>query len=279
MRGYNPVEVDEYINFLISKYTELYRENDELERKLRATVTRLDELKNAEDEIRSTLIDAKRAANKIKADGEARAESIVRSAKASCNTILADFNDKVDLGRQAIEELQRDAFILKAELFARYSEHIQAIDKLTDGLDESLMPDPDELRRRAVEAIKCSVSEEYSESDDIEETYDDVPEDMHYTYDADIEETPADSPDTLVVDREPLIPEGSSLKDSAKALGKIYKDYDDAVIHTPDSDIDDDASYMDFVKSVTAKSETTTAKDADFNMLFDDSQRNSKKKK
>ena len=32
MRGYNPVEVDEYIEFLIEKYTELYRENDELER-------------------------------------------------------------------------------------------------------------------------------------------------------------------------------------------------------------------------------------------------------
>ena len=99
MRGYNPVEVDEYIEFLIQKYTELYRENDELERKLRAAVTHLDELKGDEDSIRSTLIDAKRAANKIKADAEDRAEAIVRSAKSSCNAILSDFNRKIELGR------------------------------------------------------------------------------------------------------------------------------------------------------------------------------------
>ncbi len=274
MRGYNPVEVDEYINFLISKYTELYRENDETTRKLRATVTRLDELKNAEDEIRSTLIDAKRAANKIKADGEAKAESIVRSAKASCNTILADFNDKVELGRKAIEELQKDAFALKAELFERYSLHIQAIEKLTEGMDDAFMPDPEELRRRAAEAIERSVSEEYSEPD-AEEAADEVFEDTDGVYEEDIT---ADSTDALVVDREPLIPEGASLKDSAKALGKIYRDSDDTVIHTPDSDVDD-AGYMDFVKSVTTKSEASTTKEADFTMLFDDSRRDTKKKK
>ena len=38
----------------------------ELERKLKATMTRLDEIKSDEDSIRSALIDAKRAAAKIK---------------------------------------------------------------------------------------------------------------------------------------------------------------------------------------------------------------------
>ena len=32
LKGYNPSEVDDYIEFLIDKYTELYRENSELER-------------------------------------------------------------------------------------------------------------------------------------------------------------------------------------------------------------------------------------------------------
>ena len=34
-KGYNPQEVDEYLAFVLEKYTELYRENNELERKLR----------------------------------------------------------------------------------------------------------------------------------------------------------------------------------------------------------------------------------------------------
>ncbi len=302
MRGYNPVEVDEYIEFLVAKYTELYRENDELERKLRSTVTRLDELKGAEDEIRSTLIDAKRAANKIKADAEARAEAIVRSAKVSCNTILADFNSKIDLGRNTIADLQRDAFALKIQLFERYSEHIKSIEKLTEGLDDSYMPDPEELRREAVEAIKSSIADLYPTSEDETKPTpeftdpdgtagDDAPTNTWNGGDEGDDgddgtvnawDDAAEGDDALVVDRGPLIPEGTArgLKESAKELGRQFRDMgSDDIIHTPDSDIDDDASYMEFVKTVTAKSEANTAKDADFNMLFDDSQRINKKKK
>ena len=285
MRGYNPVEVDEYIEFLIEKYTELYRENDELERKLKSTVARLDELKSEEDEIRSTLIEAKRAANKIKADAEERAEAIVRSAKSSCNTILADFNTKIELGRDTIADLQRDAFALKQELFERYSEHIIMIEKLTEGMDESLIPEPSELRRQAVGAIKNDIAGMYSapEADETPANTEDYeePASEEVSYD-DIEqpaEEPIDDTDTFIVDREPLI--GGSklgLKDSARELGKIFKDSDDTVINTPDSDVDD-ASYLDFVKSVTTKNETNTAKEADFDMLFDDSQKHKKKKK
>ena len=34
LRGYNSVEVDEHINFIIEQYMELYRQNDELEWRL-----------------------------------------------------------------------------------------------------------------------------------------------------------------------------------------------------------------------------------------------------
>ena len=162
MRGYNPVEVDEYIEFLIEKYTELYRENDELERKLKAAVTHLEEIRDDEDSIRGALIDAKRAASNIRAEAEERAEAIVRSAKSSCNTILADFNTKIEEGRSTLIELNRDALRLKRELFEKYSEHIKYLDRLTDGIDEASVPDTDTLRREAVTSLKKSISDAYS---------------------------------------------------------------------------------------------------------------------
>ncbi len=277
MRGYNPVEVDEYIDFLIDKYTELYRDNDELERKLKTALTRLDEMKNDEDSIRSTLIDAKHAANKIKADAEDRAENIIKSAKASCNTILSDFNAKIEEGRDILAELQRDAFALKSELFARYSEHITFIEKLTDGMDESAIPDASELHRKAMESIKSDISSMYSAEDETDENipatekYDTV-EDEEYS-DTD---TANGNDDALVVDREPLVPtQRRGLKDSVQELNRIYRDSGDEVINTPDSDIGGDASYLDFVKSVTGRSDDK--KDADFNMLFDDTRKKKRK--
>ncbi len=299
MRGYNPVEVDEYISFLIERYTELYRENDELERKLKSTVARLDELKSDEDSIRSTLIDAKHAANKIKADAEERAKSIVRTAKDSCNTILVDFNEKIEEGRATLAELHRDAFALKKELFECYSQHIQYINALTEGMDEDAIPDTTSLRRDAVDKLKNNIAAMYSSpSDDFTEEKNDESYDIdEYTSNEDIsgdateDETTREfalsdvselvntNAEPLSIDREPLVPETSrgGIKDSVLKANQLYKDSNDDVINTPDSDIDE-ANYDDFVRAITGRTEKDTSKDNDFNMLFDDSY-NAKKKK
>lgn len=315
MRGYNPVEVDEYIEFLIGKYTELYRENDELERKLKSTVTKLDEIKGEEDSIRSALIDAKRAASKIKSDAEERAEAIIRSAKSSCNTILADFNAKIESGRATLTALKSDTLALKQELFERYSEHIKYIDTLTEGVDMSDIPDTDSIRREAVSSLKQSIADAYAPADSSEpaeevaaepeltpetepasdETItftpasesekstaaaDDIPETESDTvifdkFDADNDIEAADEIDTrsLTIEREPLSKSSGkgSISDSIKELNKRYKE--DDVINTPDSDLDDDANYLDFVKSVTGKDKKDDKKQADFDLLFNDAKK------
>lgn len=62
LRGYSTVEVDEHIDFIIEKYSELYRENDELEKKLRLTEAQLDAMKGEEESIRSALVNAQKQA-------------------------------------------------------------------------------------------------------------------------------------------------------------------------------------------------------------------------
>lgn len=296
LRGYNPVEVDEYVDFLIEKYTELYRENDELERKLRAAITRLDEIKEDEDSIRSTLIDAKRAANKIKADATERAEMIVKSAKESCNSILADLNDKIELGRETIADLQRDAFELKQELFTRYSEHITFIEKLTEGMDESAIPAQSELRREAIKRLKASITgidvadteaPAYADGTDgeldVEDAIDSLVSAPALETDDDGLEpldivTTSSYSDVLEISREQVSTDKGTLRGSVEELNRRYKETDE-VINTPDSDVSDNESYLDFVKSVTKKSAANASKDDDFNMLFSDEQNSGKRRK
>ena len=288
LRGYNPVEVDEYIDFLIEKYTELYRENDELEHKLKTAAARLDELKNDEEYIRSTLVDAKRAANKIKADAEERAEEIVRSAKASCNTILSDFNDKIEYGRETLSELQRDAFDLKRELFERYSAHIQIIEKLTADMDEASIPETSEMRRKAVSELKSRISNTYAASGNKETIETDENDNIVVDEPMDTAEMSAEifedlpfvpsKEDALGLDisREPL---KSTLKGSVMELNRQYKETsEEDVINTPDSDLGEEVSYMDFVKSVTSKPEDES-KAADLEILFEDNKKKKKKRR
>ena len=72
LKGYSPAEVDDYIEFLIDKYTELYRENNELERKLKIVVTNFDEIRDEEEAIRSTLLKAQKLGEKIIRDANER---------------------------------------------------------------------------------------------------------------------------------------------------------------------------------------------------------------
>lgn len=289
VRGYNPAEVDEYIEFLTQKYTELYRENDELERKLKAAITRLDELKSDEDSIRSTLIDAKRAANKIKADAKERADAIVRSAKASCDTILADFNTKIELGRDTIAALQNDAFDLKQELFTRYSEHIKYLETLTEGFAKTEIPETSVLHKKAVDGLKGSISAKYdvdthsTDGTDTEQLVDDVAEGLDYdvTDKVDDEYEPmdivttaasetdeADAEDIFEIKREPIISSKQSIKGSIADINRQYREASgDAVVNTPDSDTDEDG-YEEFLSAVTGKSTQPSKKEQDFDFLF-----------
>ena len=55
LRGYSAIEVDEHLDFILEKYTELYRRNDELEKELSRLQTAYDQLKESEDAIRRAM--------------------------------------------------------------------------------------------------------------------------------------------------------------------------------------------------------------------------------
>ena len=97
VRGYNPNEVDDYIDFLIEKYTELYRENDELERKLKIVVTNLDEIRDEEESIRATLVKAQQLGEKIVREANEKADAITDSIKTRCEAIITDFRKQYDI--------------------------------------------------------------------------------------------------------------------------------------------------------------------------------------
>ena len=102
MRGYSIPEVDEYISFVMEKYTDLYRENDALERKLQSAMDALDAMRAEEESIRTALINAQKAGKQIVADASDRADKIMRSTKSDCMRVLAEFRDMLRPIRRAV---------------------------------------------------------------------------------------------------------------------------------------------------------------------------------
>ena len=128
LRGYSTVEVDEHIEFIIEKYTELYRLNDELEKKLRITEAQLDALKAEEESIKSTLVNAQKASTRIINEANERADVIMRSAKNSCDRMIAELQANVVKENERLREAQSETASFKAALFEAYRDHIGQID-------------------------------------------------------------------------------------------------------------------------------------------------------
>lgn len=132
VRGYNISEVDEYLSFIIEKYTELYRANDELEKKLRVVKARLDIVQNEEHSIQSALIDAHKTSKDIIDGANTCADNIVALTKKNCNEILVEFGHNLETDRRALADLKNELETFRNTLLTSYSAHIDLINSLSE---------------------------------------------------------------------------------------------------------------------------------------------------
>ena len=164
-KGYNPAEVDEYIEFLIGKYTEVYRENNELERKLHVVVTNLDELKDEEESIRSTLIAAQKMADKIVKDATDRADVITGAIKERCDAVIAEFKEQLQAEKEEMWELRSRIVDFKKQLFDMYRGHIESIKSVSvNEIDEIVLPNEDAVVARIFTSVKQGIEENDTEA-------------------------------------------------------------------------------------------------------------------
>ena len=166
IKGYNPAEVDEYIEFLIGKYTEVYRENNELERKLHVVVTNLDEIKDEEESIRSTLISAQKMADRIVKDASDRADVITGAIKERCDAVIAEFKEQLKAEKEEMWELRARIVDFKKQLFDMYRGHIESIKSVSvNEIDEIVLPEEDAVVARIFTDVKQGIEESDSKAE------------------------------------------------------------------------------------------------------------------
>lgn len=161
LKGYNMSEVDEYIEFLLEKYTEAYRENNDLEHKLQVVVTNLDEIKDEEESIRSTLISAQKMADKIIQDANERSDIITGAVKERCDAVIAEFKEQLRAEKEEMWELRARIVDFKKQLFAQYRTHIEDVKSISvNEIDEIVLPNEEALVTRIFSDVKQGIDEE-----------------------------------------------------------------------------------------------------------------------
>jgi len=299
LRGYSTVEVDEHIAFLIEKYTELYRLNDELEKKLRLTEAQLDAIKAEEESIRATLVNAQKASTRIIAEANERADVIMRAAKNGCDRIIAELKANVKVENDRLRDAKKEVAAFKAALFEGYQAHIEQIEKIAP--DVEIKPydemEAEELSKEVLDRIRQDLSgkkpiisgaedpffkdeeeeaeaepaaddEEMAPAASAEVPIPDVIDDLFDVKpDADAFTAARDSEETFIgEDEEDELPverqeieEGGSILDSIKRINE-----------TADHMGDDDEEFLRMLKHVSAENDRTDMSSTDeFEMVYD----------
>ena len=161
VRGFNPTEVDDYIEFIIEKYTEIYRDNKELERKLKIVAAKLEEIKDEEESIRNTLLKAQKMGEQIISDASTRADNITASIKDRCDSIIVDFKEQVKEEKDEMWRIRTFILDFKKRIFDTYREHIQSLQSVSvNDIEEIILPDEDKLAENILGDVKKAIKEE-----------------------------------------------------------------------------------------------------------------------
>lgn len=107
LRGYNPEEVDEFLDEVVENYEELYKDNSKLREKVTTLTEQIEHYSKIESTIQNTLVLAQNAADQVKSSAEKEAELVVKNANETAQRIVdkahADviqINDEYDRVKQ-----------------------------------------------------------------------------------------------------------------------------------------------------------------------------------
>lgn len=107
LRGYNPEEVDEFLDEIVDNYEELYKENTLLKEKVSALSEKIEHYGKIENTIQNTLLLAQNAAEQARSSAKKESDILVKNANDTAQKILdkahadvVQINDEFDRIKQ-----------------------------------------------------------------------------------------------------------------------------------------------------------------------------------
>ncbi|MCL1858981.1 MAG: DivIVA domain-containing protein [Oscillospiraceae bacterium] len=103
-KGYDIAEVDEYLDFIIEKYSEIFAQCDKYDKKLRIVSSRISEIQQEEEVIRRLSISTQKNCDRLAAEAEAEAKNIILKARETAEHILGEAREKAQTALALIEQ-------------------------------------------------------------------------------------------------------------------------------------------------------------------------------
>ncbi|HPP37031.1 MAG TPA: DivIVA domain-containing protein [Thermosynergistes sp.] len=128
LRGYNPVEVDEFLDRVADSLQAYAERCVELERELERLKEQIREYKGMKDSLQEALLMAQKSADERVKAAEKQAEAIVAEARAQAERLLKEAEDHSNVIKEEMSRLQRSKQDFIAEFRALITRYQNLID-------------------------------------------------------------------------------------------------------------------------------------------------------
>lgn len=115
LRGYDPEEVDEFLDSVVEDYEDLFKENSLLKDKIDAMNEKIEHYSKIESTIQNTLLLAQNAAEQAKVSSQKEADIILKHANNSAKKILDKAHTDVVTITQEYDKLKQEFIKFRAK--------------------------------------------------------------------------------------------------------------------------------------------------------------------
>lgn len=142
MRGYDPVEVDTFLDMLSTEMEDLVRANRELTDRVLGLETQLSDYKNMEKTLQQTLMQAQETSGKSIENSKKEADLILKEAELKASQIVEKARLDFARAKEEISTLKARKESILGRLKVLLNSEIDLIRALEIDADESVSQDP-----------------------------------------------------------------------------------------------------------------------------------------
>ncbi len=136
-RGFDMVEVDNFLDLLANEFEELLKENSQIREEDRRKLERINQLEAGEKELRGTLVSVQRITEEMKNNARKEGELIIEEAKLNARKIVEAAQAQALQIEAEINQLKRQRAEFDASLRTTVEMHWRLLESTQEDTAES----------------------------------------------------------------------------------------------------------------------------------------------
>lgn len=138
--GYDMKDVDDFLDQLTADYTELYKENAVLKRKMKVLADKITEYQETEGAMRQTLLAAQKMADQITAEAERKREAMLSEAERIATAKSQELAAQIAGQEETLRRAKRSVADMTANIRALLAQEQEFLDNLPEIEEEPAAP-------------------------------------------------------------------------------------------------------------------------------------------